>query len=139
MRLDGHPVTATQAMSRPVTTLEDLKQFGFELETVPHDAHVDAATFHAECKYRGYLKQDDLRLSRTRAQESREIPPEFEYRGIPGLSREVVERLSAIRPATIGQASRVPGVTPAAVAIVAARLRPEKRLEVRPRRARTIP
>jgi tRNA uridine 5-carboxymethylaminomethyl modification enzyme len=42
--------------------------------------------------------------------------------GIPGLSREVTERLSSIRPATVGQASRVPGVTPAAVAIVASRL-----------------
>ena len=42
--------------------------------------------------------------------------------GIPGLSREIVERLTAIRPGTIGQASRVPGVTPAAVAIVLARV-----------------
>ena len=137
VRLDGHPVTAAQALSRPATTLDDLKQLGFELETAPHDAHVDASTFHAECKYRGYLKQHNLQLSRTRAQESRAIPHEFEYRGIPGLSREVVERLSAIRPATIGQASRVPGVTPAAVAIVAARLHPEKRKDARQERRNT--
>ena len=122
VRVDGHTVTAAQAMSRPATTLEDLKGLGFELEISTDEAHVDAATFHAECKYRGYLKQHDLRLLRTRAQESRAIPREFEYRGIPGLSREVVERLSAVRPATVGQASRVPGVTPAAVAIVAARI-----------------
>ena len=50
------------------------------------------------------------------------IPAAFDYAGIPGLSREVVERLTAVRPATIGQASRVPGVTPAAVAIVSAHL-----------------
>jgi tRNA uridine 5-carboxymethylaminomethyl modification enzyme len=122
VRVDDHTVTAAQAMSRPATTLEDLKGLGFELEISADEAHVDAATFHAECKYRGYLKQHDLRLLRTRAQESRAIPREFEYRGIPGLSREVVERLSAVRPATVGQASRVPGVTPAAVAIVAARI-----------------
>jgi tRNA uridine 5-carboxymethylaminomethyl modification enzyme len=55
-------------------------------------------------------------------QESHAIPSDFEYVGIPGLSREVTERLSSIRPDTIGQAARVPGVTPAAVAIVAARV-----------------
>jgi tRNA uridine 5-carboxymethylaminomethyl modification enzyme len=61
-------------------------------------------------------------VARARAQETRAIPVHFEYHGIPGLSREVVERLSDIRPETIGQAARVPGVTPAAVAIVAARV-----------------
>ena len=122
VRIDGRPVTAAQALSRPLTTLEDLGRAGFSLETSPDAAHIDTATFHAECKYRGYLKQHNLRLTRTRAQETRAIPIEFEYRGIPGLSREVVERLTSVRPATIGQASRVPGVTPAAVAIVAAKL-----------------
>ena len=59
---------------------------------------------------------------RTLAQEARSIPADFNYAVIPGLSHEAVERLSAVRPGTIGQAARVPGVTPAAVAIVAARV-----------------
>jgi tRNA uridine 5-carboxymethylaminomethyl modification enzyme len=50
------------------------------------------------------------------------IPAGFTYAGIPGLSREIVERLTALRPTTVGQAARVPGVTPAAVAIVASRI-----------------
>jgi tRNA uridine 5-carboxymethylaminomethyl modification enzyme len=116
-------MSAVDALSRPATTLEDLRAGGFELETRASDEHLDRATFHAECKYRGYLKQHETQLARTRAQESREIPACLEYRGIPGLSREIVERLTAIRPATIGQASRVPGVTPAAVAILVARIR----------------
>ncbi len=89
-------------------------------ETV--DDAFDAATVAAETKYEGYLRRETTRLARVQAQENRPIPAAFEYAGIPGLSREVVERLSEVRPATIGQASRVPGVTPAAVAIVAARV-----------------
>jgi len=72
--------------------------------------------------YRGYLKRHDMVLARVRADEARAIPETFDYRNLPGLSREVVQRLSEVRPATIGQAGRIPGVTPAAVAIVAARI-----------------
>jgi tRNA uridine 5-carboxymethylaminomethyl modification enzyme len=59
---------------------------------------------------------------RTQADEARRIPVAFSYAAIPGLSREIVERLTHVRPETIGQAARVPGVTPAAVAIVVARV-----------------
>jgi tRNA uridine 5-carboxymethylaminomethyl modification enzyme len=83
---------------------------------------IDAATLEAEFKYRGYLKRHDAQRARVESQHDRRIPETFEYGGVPGLSREMVERLSAIRPATIGQASRIPGVTPAAVAIVASRV-----------------
>jgi tRNA uridine 5-carboxymethylaminomethyl modification enzyme len=82
----------------------------------------DAATLAADVKYEGYLRRESTRLARLHAQETRGIPAAFEYDGIPGLSREVVQRLTEVRPSTIGQASRVPGVTPAAVAIVAARV-----------------
>ena len=50
--------------------------------------------------------------------ESRHIPAWFEYQGVPGLSREMVEKLTRVRPRTLGQASRIPGVTPAAVSII---------------------
>ena len=53
-------------------------------------------------------------------QESRAIPAGFQFEGIPGLSRESVERLSSVRPETLGQALRIPGITAAAVALVAA-------------------
>jgi tRNA uridine 5-carboxymethylaminomethyl modification enzyme len=82
----------------------------------------------AEFKYAGYLKRHDAQVARTRADEARPIPQDFVYAGVPGLSREVVERLSSVRPGTIGQASRVPGVTPAAVAIVAARIARDQRV-----------
>ena len=50
--------------------------------------------------------------------EGRRIPAQFKFRGIPGLSREVSEKLEKVRPETLGQASRIPGVTPAAVAVL---------------------
>jgi len=68
------------------------------------------------------LKRHDAQVERTRADEARTIPGDFSYAAIPGLSREIIERLTQIRPGTIGQAARVPGVTPAAMAIVAARV-----------------
>jgi tRNA uridine 5-carboxymethylaminomethyl modification enzyme len=115
-------VTAEQALSRPSVTVAALSAHGFSIETDESTGEIDTATLEAELKYRGYLKRDDAQRARTRMQEDRQIPQAFEYRDVPGLSREVVERLSAVRPATIGQAGRVPGVTPAAVAIVAARI-----------------
>jgi tRNA uridine 5-carboxymethylaminomethyl modification enzyme len=61
-------------------------------------------------------------VERQQRQERRAIPESLRFEGIPGLSREVVERLTTVKPATLGQAGRIPGVTPAALAIIAARL-----------------
>jgi tRNA uridine 5-carboxymethylaminomethyl modification enzyme len=69
-------------------------------------------------KYEGYLKQQDLEIEKMRKAESRHIPVSFDYHKIPGLSREMVEKLSRVRPSSIGQASRIPGVTPAALSII---------------------
>ena len=69
-------------------------------------------------KYQGYLKRQESDIRRQSREEQRRIPREFRYAGVPGLSAEVVHRLTQIRPETIGQAARVPGVTPAAVAVL---------------------
>jgi tRNA uridine 5-carboxymethylaminomethyl modification enzyme len=122
VKLDGASLTVAQAIERPPVTLKDVTDLGFAFETTPDEAAFDEATFVAEWKYRGYLARHEAQWRRTLTQESHAIPSDFEYVGIPGLSREVTERLSSIRPDTIGQAARVPGVTPAAVAIVAARV-----------------
>jgi tRNA uridine 5-carboxymethylaminomethyl modification enzyme len=123
VRIGGERMPAAQALGRPPVALGDLAESGFFIETDASAAHLDVATFEAELKYQGYLKQQDAQLARVLANEARIIPASFEYRNIPGLSREVVERLMSIRPDTIGQAARVPGVTPAAVAILVARLK----------------
>jgi tRNA uridine 5-carboxymethylaminomethyl modification enzyme len=109
-------------MGRPPITLSSVAAHGFTLETESGEEHIDEATFIAELKYQGYLKRHATQWARTQTQERRMIPSSFEYTGIPGLSREVVERLTSVRPGTLGQAARVPGVTPAAVAILASRL-----------------
>ncbi len=118
----GERTSAAQALSRPPVTLASIVEQGvmFDLDRVRGD--LDEATLVAEFKYGGYLKRHEAQLARGRADEARVIPRDFVYAGVPGLSREVVDRLTSVRPETIGHAARVPGVTPAAVAIVAARL-----------------
>lgn len=120
--VDGITATVAQTLSRPAVTLDDVRSCGYAVTTGAAQAHVDEATLVAEFKYAGYLKRHDKAWQRALSQESRCIPSTFTYTGIPGLSREVIERLTAIRPETLGQAGRVPGVTPAAVAVLAARL-----------------
>ena len=122
VRIGSESVPVSQAMSRPPVSIADVESLGFKLETTEGDETFDEATFAAHWKYQGYLKRHDAQWRRTLAQESRSIPTDFDYRVVPGLSREVADRLTSVRPQTIGQASRVPGVTPAAVAIVASRI-----------------
>jgi tRNA uridine 5-carboxymethylaminomethyl modification enzyme len=122
VRVEGETVTVAQALSRPPVSLESLEAQGFRLDVDPAAGDVDRATVVAEFKYRGYLRRQDADLNRARADEQRTIPGDFVYAGIAGLSREMVERLTEVRPTTIGQAARVPGVTPAAVALVASRI-----------------
>lgn len=71
-----------------------------------------------EVKYDGYLRQQERMVERLREAERRRIPASFDYRSVPGLSREIREKLERVRPETLGQASRIPGVTPAAIAVL---------------------
>ena len=71
-----------------------------------------------EIKYEGYLLQQQKAMERLKKSEKHSIPEWFDYRSVSGLSREMQEKLTKIRPRTIGQASRIPGVTPAAVSLV---------------------
>jgi tRNA uridine 5-carboxymethylaminomethyl modification enzyme len=120
--IQGSSLRTDEALARPGVSVADVMAAGWACEVEPNDARNDHATLEAEMKYRGYLRRHDAELVRCRAQEARAIPADFGYEGIPGLSREVIQRLTEVRPITIGQATRVPGVTPAAVAIVAARV-----------------
>jgi tRNA uridine 5-carboxymethylaminomethyl modification enzyme len=80
-------------------------------------------TVETELKYAGYLAQQQKQVQRLKDSQDRKIPTEFAYAGIPGLSNEVREKLTRVRPETLGQAGRIPGVTPAAVAVLDVYLR----------------
>ncbi|HEX5037588.1 MAG TPA: tRNA uridine-5-carboxymethylaminomethyl(34) synthesis enzyme MnmG [bacterium] len=71
-----------------------------------------------QAKYEGYLERQEDEVSRFRKMEAVKIPLHFGFHGIPGLSREIVEKLSKVQPSSLGQAGRIPGVTPAALSIL---------------------
>jgi len=71
-----------------------------------------------EIKYAGYLDQQAKSIERLKRSEQRTIPDRFDYSKVSGLSREMREKMMHIRPRTLGQASRIPGVTPAAVSLI---------------------
>jgi tRNA uridine 5-carboxymethylaminomethyl modification enzyme len=75
-------------------------------------------TIETEMKYAGYIAQQERQIDRLRDSERRRIPPEFRYSHIPGLSTEVKQKLERVRPETLGQAGRIPGITPAAIAVL---------------------
>ena len=75
-------------------------------------------TVETEIKYAGYLEQQRKSMAKLKRDEARVIPAWFDYAACSGLSREMVETLGRVRPRTLGQASRIQGVTPAAVSLV---------------------
>ncbi len=119
----GDRLPATRALKHSDVRLAELAGNGqVSLRIEPRDAAIDLASVETEFKYEGYLRRQAVVVERQRRHELRPIPRDFVFNGIPGLSREMVDRLTQIRPATLGQASRIPGVTPAAVALVGTHL-----------------
>jgi tRNA uridine 5-carboxymethylaminomethyl modification enzyme len=85
---------------------------------LPSVIWVELKSVETEVKYAGYLRQQQKDIERLKKAETKTIPDWFDYSTISGLSREMKEKLARLRPQTIGQASRLPGVTPAAVALL---------------------
>ncbi len=115
----GERVAASTLLRRPAVRLESLIERGeVALDLEPSTRALDIASLENDVKYAGYLKQEMAHVARMRRQERRQIPEGFIFACVPGLSREVVQRCSQVRPETLGQASRIPGMTPAAVAVL---------------------
>jgi len=118
-------------LRRPELTIEDfapvlrelLPQF-FEACDSVDPAHLSAQarnelkSVETEIKYAGYLQQQQRSIERLKKAEERSIPDWFDYSQVSGLSREMNEKLTRVRPRTLGHASRIPGVTPAAVSLI---------------------
>ena len=119
--VSGAKIPAARALKQPEVRLSALlAQRQISLDIQGPQASLDVASVETEFKYEGYLRRQMASVERLRRQENRSIPDAFDFENVPGLSREMIQRLSEVRPATLGQASRIPGVTPAAVAVVAA-------------------
>jgi tRNA uridine 5-carboxymethylaminomethyl modification enzyme len=118
----GDRVSASQLLRQPEVRLVDLIADGRlpDFSTSATDMAVDIASAETTVKYVGYLRRQESEVERGRRDERRRIPPDFPFDRVPGLSREVVQRLSQVRPDTLGQALRIPGMTPAAVAVLGA-------------------
>jgi tRNA uridine 5-carboxymethylaminomethyl modification enzyme len=87
-------------------------------QTLPAWVRNELKTVETGIKFAGYLAQQQRSMARLRSDEGRLIPDWFDYRACSGLSREMVEKLDRVRPATLGQASRISGVTPAACSLI---------------------
>ena len=117
----GDRMAASTLLRRPDVRLQSLVDEGdVALDLEWSTRAFDVASLENDVKYAGYLKQEQSRAERLRRQERRRIPDGFAFDRVPGLSREVIHRCSQVRPETLGQASRIPGVTPAAVAVLGA-------------------
>jgi tRNA uridine 5-carboxymethylaminomethyl modification enzyme len=116
---NGNRATAEQVLRQPETSLRGLVSSGqVPFDTADGSEEVDLAAVETDVKYEGYIRREQAAVSRARREEARRIPDDFSYAALPGLTTEAIERLAAVRPETLGQAGRVPGVTPAAVAVL---------------------
>ncbi len=113
--LDGH--SYGQWLKRPDARIDEIRNW---VSACLGEEPVRGlfATIETETKYAGYIAQQERQIDRLKKSEGRHIPGDFAFRAVPGLSREIGEKLEKVQPATLGQAARIPGVTPAAVAIL---------------------
>jgi tRNA uridine 5-carboxymethylaminomethyl modification enzyme len=143
----ANPLTGAQLLKRPEMTIDDLMAWvsdglrtlsigtdprptggegaarteGEAASRSPEAAFLsreEARRIETDFKYEGYLAQQERQIERMKRAETRHIPDWFDYGKVSGLSREVVEKLTKVRPLTLGQAARIPGITPAAVTLV---------------------
>jgi tRNA uridine 5-carboxymethylaminomethyl modification enzyme len=122
---DGQRRTAFELLSYPSVTIADLARiwprFGELAPKIAEQIEIDA-------KYDVYLSRQAADIASYRRDESFELPDNFDYAALPGLSNEMKQKLQAHRPRTIGHASRIDGVTPAALTLLVAHVRRGKKI-----------
>jgi len=120
---EAHPVkslTLAEVLRRPALTIDDLKPFWAEIVDFPEDAKKEAQVV---VKYAGYLKRQNELVLRFSRMENVPLPQDLDYTEVAGLTREVEEKLAAVQPLNLGQASRISGVTPAAISCLEVHLK----------------
>jgi tRNA uridine 5-carboxymethylaminomethyl modification enzyme len=109
------PTQLFNVYKRPEISYVDLKKFADVIDDVPQH-FIDY--LDAEVKYDGYVKLQNEQIEQFKKLESKKIPSNFDYYKYPGLSKEAQQKLSKVKPQTLGQAGRIPGVTPADVNVL---------------------
>ncbi|NLU42090.1 MAG: tRNA uridine-5-carboxymethylaminomethyl(34) synthesis enzyme MnmG [Firmicutes bacterium] len=113
-------VSLADLLKRPSLSYSDMTRFGFDLRELPPDV---VSEIEVQVKYSGYLEKQSREIERYRRMESRAIPRDLDYFEVPNLSVEARQKLSRIRPSSIGQASRISGVSPADISMLLIHLR----------------
>ncbi|MFH1501714.1 MAG: tRNA uridine-5-carboxymethylaminomethyl(34) synthesis enzyme MnmG [Candidatus Eisenbacteria bacterium] len=108
-------VPAARLLARPEVSIGDVHRIAPPDEPLPADV---AETVEIEAKYRGYIARSRAQIRRAAALEDKRIPEGIQYDTVHGLSTEAVQKLARVRPGTIAQAGRVPGVTPSDVGVI---------------------
>jgi tRNA uridine 5-carboxymethylaminomethyl modification enzyme len=119
--LGPNTLTGAQLLKRPEVSIDHLMAWindGLAAVNGGFLNSEEARRVETDFRYEGYLAQQERQMERMKRAEARRIPDWFDYQRVSGLSREVVEKLTRVRPLTLGQAARIPGITPAAVSLV---------------------
>ena len=115
VKQDGTRRTAYNVMSYDNVSRETINAIWPELISIPDDTYEQ---LEIESRYAGYIKRQETDIDVFRKDEKLKIRDDIDYSQVGGLSREMVQKLTKVKPATIGEASRIPGVTPAAIMAV---------------------
>lgn len=107
-----NPVTLEELLKKPEVNMKDLYPMAPALEPVEEEI---AYQVELNIKYQGYIDRQKEMVKRILSLENKKIPEDFNYKEVSGLSKEVIEKLTRITPISLGQASRISGVTPAAI------------------------
>ena len=108
-------IPLAELLKRPEVTIEAASELFPVLDEIPEDTRCQV---EIETKYQGYVKRQEEEIEKFRQWESVKLPDDIDYSSIPGLTREVVEKLQRQRPDSIGRASRISGITPAAITAI---------------------
>jgi len=115
-------VSLAQLLKRSEISIKDLAVFDEELKNIEDQV---AEEVEIRIKYEGYIKRQERQVEQLRKIEEIRIPEDIDYSKVHGLTKEAVEKLSKVRPLTLGQASRIPGITPASIVALQIHLKKE--------------
>lgn len=109
------PLCLDKLLKRPELTYEDIEELSPPPEPLCERVKVQV---EVECKYEGYLRRQEAEVNRFKQLEQVSIPADLQFDSVPGLSNEIKQKLQLVKPSSLGQASRIPGMTPAAISVL---------------------